>query len=73
MSEMVKDKKWHKKAHKIYENNKEVIDQANEFQFKTWWEGVPFDSGMFAGRIDAIYLDNFKPSSDDAVIFHPFI
>ena len=73
MSEMVADKKWSKKEHKIYEAHKDVIDEANELQFKTWWEGVPFDSGMFAGRIDAIFLDNFKPSSDEATIFHPFM
>ena len=71
MSEMVADPKWHKKEHRIYENNREVIDQSNVNQFKTWWEGVPFDSGMFAGRIDAIFLDNYTPSKE-VPVYHLF-
>jgi hypothetical protein len=26
--------------------------------FKTWFDGVPFNAGLFGGRIDKIYLDN---------------
>ena len=71
MVDMVSDKKWEKKSERIYSENKEVIDETNRNQFKTWWEGVPFDSGMFAGRIDAIYLDNYKPSKD-VPVYHLF-
>ena len=73
MADMVGDKKWDKKSERIYSENKTVIDESNRNQFKTWWEGVPFDSGMFAGRIDEIYLSNFKPTHEvPTTVLHLF-
>ena len=73
MADMVGDKKWHKKAERIYSENKAEIDESNKNQFKTWWEGVPFDSGMFAGRIDEVYLRNFTPSLEyPTTVMHLF-
>ena len=72
MADMTGDKKWHKKSERIYNDNKAEIDESNKNQFKTWWEGVPFDSGMFAGRIDEVYLRNFMPSHEEPAGLHLF-
>ena len=41
----------------IYEDNTEFIDSANDEMLREWTNGVPFNSGMFAGVLDRIILD----------------
>jgi len=55
---MMAMKDWDKISAKIYKANKAVCDQDIEYEFKTWNEGIYFDSGMFAGRFQKIFLDN---------------
>ena len=75
---MVHDRRWDKKEEAIYAEYKDVIDQNTEWQFKTWRERIPFNSGMFAGETDKIFLDNYSPAlSDEEEVairfFHPFV
>ena len=53
---------WDKISAKIYADNKDVLDQDIQFEFKTWDEGVYFDAGMFAGRYEKVFLDNIPKS-----------
>lgn len=70
MDALVSRKDWEDIEEKIYKENKKVVDQNTTYEFKEWKEGVFYNSGMFAGATDLIFLKNApkKPSS----IFHPF-
>ena len=49
---------WNKIAQKIYKDFKVMIDRDLDLEFREWKQGVPFNSGMFAGMINQIFLDN---------------
>ena len=42
---------WPELARQNYDNNKDAIDADWENALKTWNEGVPFNAGMFYGRV----------------------
>ena len=48
---------WDKLSQEIYQANKDVIDRDNNLVFSQWSDGVFFNSGMFAGQIEKIFLD----------------
>ena len=48
---------WEDFSKKIYDANKKQIDSNISDEFKWWDAGVFFNSGMFAGRTDKIFLD----------------
>ena len=56
--DLMKIADWQKIAMKIYEDNKVVIDRDVKDELLEWEEGVFFNSGMFAGQIEKIFLDN---------------
>lgn len=45
-------------SEQIYNAHKDEIDLNVSLMFKTWDQGVFYNAGMFAGRIDKIMLDN---------------
>ena len=69
MDEMVHMHDWDNIEEKIYEAHKDVVDFNAKNSYKTWTEGVPFQSGMFIGENDKIFLDATK---DNIAVFHPF-
>ena len=78
MDDMVHMPHWEKQEEKIYAEYKAVIDQNTEYEFKTWKERVYFNSGMFAGETDKIFLDNKRDTlsvEEEGAIrfFHPFV
>jgi len=51
-------KDWDKISAKIYEAHKTELDADVALEFK-WWDGaVYFNSGMYAGRFQKVFLDN---------------
>lgn len=58
MEDLTKIKDWDKLQAKIYADNKATIDADTGYMFKSWDEGVYFNAGLFAGRIDQIFLAN---------------
>ena len=48
---------WDKLSKEIYQANQDVIDRDVNLEFSQWSEGVFFNSGMFAGQIEKIFLD----------------
>ena len=42
----------------IYEENKDVIDRDMDLELREWKQGVYFNSGMFAGQLIKVFLDN---------------
>ena len=38
-------------------NNQEFIDSANDEMLNEWSNGIPFNSGMFAGVLDRVILE----------------
>ena len=34
--------------------------------FISWYNGVPFNAGLFSGRIDKIFIDNVTESTVEA-------
>jgi len=51
-------KDWDKIAAKIYQDNKKEMEADVRLEF-TWWDkGAQFNSGMYAGRVDKVFLDN---------------
>ena len=59
---------WPKVAKQIYEANKAVIDRDIDLEIKQWKEGVYFNSGMFAGQVGKVFLDN-APQSETSRSF----
>ena len=55
---------WDKVSKEIYQANKAVIDRDVDFELKTWSEGVWFNSGMFAGQIEKIFLDQMPEEEE---------
>ena len=49
---------WKQWALRLYEENTEFIDNASEQMLQEWSSGDVFNSGMFAGELDRIILDN---------------
>ena len=47
---------WGKVAQQIYLENKDVIDRNLSLEFEAWKEGVYFNSGMFAGSVEYVFL-----------------
>ena len=69
---MVTDKDWDKNSKKIYDDNKKEIDDDVALEIQ-WFDGAKFNafnSGMYAGRVDKIFLDN---SPAPTLIVHPFV
>ena len=48
---------WSKVAAQIYQANKAVVDPDIKNELLEWEEGVFFNSGMFAGQMEKIFLD----------------
>ena len=66
MDNMTSSKDWDTQESKIYEANKTVIDKNNKLKFRTWYDAVPFNTGMFSGRVDKIFLDGTSNQLGDA-------
>ena len=58
MTDLVSRKDWEDFEKKVYDANKKEIDDNVHNEFKWWDAGVFFNSGMFAGRTDKIFLDS---------------
>ena len=56
--ELVSLPDWEQQEPRISEEFKGPIAEDTQDMFKTWFDGVPFNAGLFGGRIDKIYLDN---------------
>lgn len=66
---MVARDDWADVAKKIYDDNKDVIDRDVGLELREWTSGVFFNSGMFAGQVEKIFLDNVPaptPTPSDA-------
>ena len=63
--EMVKATDWQSVAQQIYDSNKEFVDNASEEMLREWKNGIPFNSGMFAGVLDRVILDGFAGAGED--------
>ena len=48
----------------IYSNNEDLIDRDNQLVIREWDQGVFFNSGMFTGQIQKVYLDNAPKQRD---------
>ena len=57
MTDLVARNDWEDFEKKVYEANKMAIDENIREEFQEWDWGVYFNAGMFAGRIDKIFLD----------------
>ena len=62
MDDLQERKDWPEIAKKIYETNKAIIDRDVDLEVREWQQGVYFNSGMFAGQVAKLFLDN-APSS----------
>ena len=60
---------WTEMEQKIYSDNKDAIDADVKLEFEWYDKSVFFNSGMYAGRIDKIFLDAAGPPPK---FFHPF-
>merc|ERR1719237_1313210 len=59
---LVKRSDWKQLAEKIYNDNKDVIDRDVDLELREWKQGVFFNSGMFAGQIEGIFLKDAPPT-----------
>ena len=62
MDDLQERKDWPEIAKKIYETNKAIIDRDVDLEVREWQQGVFFNSGMFAGQIGKVFLDNAPAS-----------
>ena len=53
---------WAQLSKDIYQANKDVIDRDVSLELSQWSEGVFFNSGMFAGQVGKVFLDNAPAS-----------
>ena len=51
-------KHWNKISDKIYKHHKDEIDADISLEFKWWDSAVYFNSGMYSGRFQKVFLDN---------------
>ena len=58
---------WPQLSKQIYEANKTIVDRDIDLEFREWTQGVFFNSGMFAGEIQKIFLDNMPVESIQSV------
>ena len=58
LDDLAKIADWDKVSMQIYKANKNIIDGEIKDELLEWSEGVFFDSGMFAGRLGKIFIDN---------------
>jgi hypothetical protein len=55
---------WSQVMTTIYNNNEDLIDRDNQLVIREWNQGVFFNSGMFTGQIEKVYLDNAPKQRD---------
>ena len=64
---------WDKISKEIYNDNKARVDRDVDLMLREWKQGVFFNSGMFTGYVDKIFLDNAPPAPKTAYAhFAPF-
>ena len=56
---------WDQISKQIYEDNKALVDRNVGFEFEAWKEGVYFNSGMFAGSIEYLFLSKAPKEEDN--------
>ena len=56
---------WDEISKKIYDENKDEIDSDVEIEFKRWNQGIFLTSGMYASKVEKIFLDNAPKQTDD--------
>ena len=64
--DLAKRDDWAQLSQEIYEANKDVIDRDMELELSQWKLGVFFNSGMFAGQLIKVFLDNAPGKFDVA-------
>ena len=64
--DLAKRDDWAQLSKEIYEANKDVIDRDMELELREWRLGVFFNSGMFAGQLIKVFLDNAPGKSNVA-------
>ena len=68
VTDMSQASDWPTQEKDIYEKNKKEIDDNTKEEFYFWFDKPTwFNSGMYAGRTDKIFLDATTPK-----FFHPF-
>jgi len=70
-------KDWDKLAKKIYDDNKVMIDRDVDLELREWKQGVFFNSGMFAGYVEEIFIKNAPKEEqisamNEYALFGPF-
>ena len=55
---LVQSSDWPQIAAKIYMAHKDEIAKDSELEHSSWQQGKFFDSGMYTGSIEKIFLDN---------------
>ena len=70
-------KDWDKLAKKIYDDNKVMIDRDVDLELREWKQGVFFNSGMFAGNVEEIFIKNAPKEEqvtamNEYALFGPF-
>jgi len=51
-------KDWDKIQKKIYKHHKDEVDSDIKLEFKWWDDAVYFNSGMYSGRFQKVFLDH---------------
>ena len=57
---------WDQQEARIEEEFKAQIDLETSTMFISWYNGVPFNAGLFSGRIDKIFIDNVTETTGEA-------
>ena len=57
---------WDQQEARIEEEFKAQIDLETSTMFISWYNGVPFNAGLFSGRIDKVFIDNVTESTAEA-------
>ena len=70
-------KDWDKIAKEIYDDNKVMIDRDVDLELREWKQGVFFNSGMFAGNVEEIFIKNAPKEEqvtamNEYALFGPF-
>ena len=57
---------WEKFAIRVYFEHKRELERDTDLKLREWKQGQYFNSGLFAGQIQKVFLDEYEKAFESA-------